>query len=158
MKKASVLGGAVILSAVTILMSGLAYGGNYTDHGDGTVTDNVTGLMWQKCSGGQTNDAACSGTATTYTWQGALDYCNALTLGGYSDWRLPSVKVLESIVDDSTSSPAIDIAIFPATGSNHYWSSTTSAYSTSYAWLVYFGAGHVVYFGKSLPSYARCVR
>jgi hypothetical protein len=39
---------------------------SYTDNGDGTVTDNNTGLIWQKCSVGQTNDATCSGPATNY--------------------------------------------------------------------------------------------
>ena len=56
----------------------------YADNGDGAITDAATGLMWQKCSVGQANDASCSGTATTpQTWATALTTCNALTLCAY---------------------------------------------------------------------------
>ena len=52
---------------------------SYTDNGDGTVTDNVTGLMWQQAV-----------PTATYSWAGAVTYCSTLTLAGHSDWRLPS--------------------------------------------------------------------
>jgi len=61
---------------------------SYTDNGDGTVTDNVTGLMWQQVV-----------STTTYNWAQALAYCPKLTLAGHSDWRLPSRIELVSIVD-----------------------------------------------------------
>ncbi|GAB5417536.1 MAG: hypothetical protein Crog4KO_08080 [Crocinitomicaceae bacterium] len=75
---------------------------NFQDNGDGTVSDIATGLMWQKADDGN-----------TYDWENALDYAESLTLAGYSDWRLPNMKELHSIVDytrspDVTNSPAID--------------------------------------------------
>ncbi|MDH5721217.1 MAG: DUF1566 domain-containing protein, partial [Spirochaetia bacterium] len=78
------------------------------DSVDGTVTDYTTNLVWQKCSMGQTNDASCSGSATTATWFNAINYCEGLTLGGKTDWRLPNVTELESIVDRTVFNPAID--------------------------------------------------
>jgi hypothetical protein len=136
------------------------------------VTDNNTGLMWQKCSVGQNNDTTCSGTAATYNWYQAAgvydatynsssqNICGSLRLGGYSDWRLPTKKELQKIVDYSIPSPGPTIvgAYFPNTVSSYYWSSTTNAYDPGYAWVVGFGSGHVVYNLKSLYNYVRCVR
>lgn len=120
----------------------------YTYNVDGTVTDNVTGLMWQ-----QQDDN------TTRIWADAGTYCGSLTIGSYSDWRLPTVTDLVSIVDAGTFSPAINAAIYPGTiSSGYYWSSTTYADSTSSAWGVSFRYGYVTSGGKVYGSYVRCVR
>lgn len=80
-----------------------AYGENaLIDHGDGTVSDLATGLMWQKADDGN-----------SYDWEASLAYAEQNTLAGYDDWRLPNAKELQSIVDYSrspqtTNSPAID--------------------------------------------------
>ncbi|MCP4414408.1 MAG: DUF1566 domain-containing protein [Gammaproteobacteria bacterium] len=80
-----------------------SYGINdFNDNSDGTVSDNATGLMWQQSDDGNSRD-----------WVNALSYCENLTLGEQSDWRLPNAKELQSIVDytrcpDVTSSAAID--------------------------------------------------
>lgn len=85
------------------------YGVNdFIDNSDGTVTDTATGLMWAKEDSGIGMD-----------WQNALDYAETSTLAGYSDWRLPNTKELQSIVDysrspDTTASAAID-PVFSAT-------------------------------------------
>lgn len=145
---------------------------SYTDHGNGTVTDNNTGLMWQKCSVGQNNDATCSGTAAYYNWYQASgtynasynstskNVCGELRVGGYSDWRLPTKKELMSIVDYSVPYPGPTIvgAYFPNTVSSGYWSSTPGAYYPSYAWYVHFGNGGDNYFNKYNYFYVRCVR
>jgi hypothetical protein len=104
------------------------YGKNrFIDNGNGTVTDAATGLMWQKSDGGRGMD-----------WQKALKYADSLKLGGYTDWRLPNAKELQSIVDytrspQTTNSPAID-PIFKTTpirdpaGKKQYpffWTGTT---------------------------------
>lgn len=122
---------------------------DYTDNGDGTITDNVTGLMWQK----EDDDI-------TRTWDDAIIYCNDLTLGGYSDWCLPSRKELISIVNFSMDQTLINITYFPGTNGD-YWSSTTSASDSSRAWIV--GSWEVSLWGwgkydKSTFNYVRCVR
>jgi len=121
---------------------------SYTDNGDGTITDNVTGLIWQK----EDDDI-------TRIWDDAVTCCNDLTLAGYYDWRLPSKKELMSIVDWGTHTPSIDTTYFPGTnGSYYYWSSTTDAYDSSYAWPVHFMYGNVYSYVKSDNFYVRCVQ
>ncbi len=119
------------------------------------VSGGTTGLLWQRCSAGQTNDATCSGTAQAYTWDGANSYCNTLSLAGKT-WRLPTVNELADLVDyEKSASPAIDISIFPNT-SIYYWSS--SMYSTNNnnntAWFVGGGVGN---FYKTNNYYVRCI-
>lgn len=144
---------------------------SFADNGNGTITDNNTGLTWQKCSMGQNNDATCSGSAVTYNWYQAsgtydasdnpstISVCGSLSLAG-SGWRLPSKKELVGIVDYSAPypRPTIPQAYFPNTVSSYYWSSTAGASYTSYAWLVHFGSGFVYYYDKSNHYYVRCVR
>ncbi|MBI5185951.1 MAG: DUF1566 domain-containing protein [Nitrospinae bacterium] len=118
----------------------------FTDNGNGTVTAN-TGLMWQ-----QEDDN------TKRTWDAAVAYCGALSLAGYSDWRLPYLDELNSIVD-TRYTPAIDGVYFPNTDSSYYWSSATHMGNTSNAWYVDFKNGLVVNnINKSYSLYARCVR
>ena len=111
------------------------------------VTDNTTSLQWQ-------DDAVGS----TMKWQEAIDYCeNTLTLGNYSDWRLPNKKELLSIVDYSKYGPSID-SQFQNTTLSYYWSSTTHANDTGNAWIVNFNDGYTGYYTKDNNRYVRCVR
>jgi len=120
---------------------------SYTDNGDGTIADSITGLTWQQGEGG------------SKTWESALTYCEGLTLGGQSDWRLPNFKELQSIADYARYSPAINKTYFPNAYSSNYWSSTTYANYTYYAWGVDFNGGDVGYYGKTgNRGYVRCVR
>lgn len=120
---------------------------SYTDNHDGTVTDNVTGLMWQ-----QTDDDYF------LNWYVAVSYCQYLTLAGYRDWRLPSKKELVSIVNYSLYYPAIDETYFPETNTSIYWTSTTFAHYAGSAWYVFFGDGSVNTVEKSYNTLTRCVR
>ncbi len=148
----------VLAILAVLLLAGYAYAGNFTDKGDGTVTDSSTGLIWQKCSAGQNNDSACSGAAGKYDWQQALDYCNSLSLAGYSSgWRLPDVKELLSIVDIDQHDPAINLAYFPHTEAWYYWSSTSFARDPSQAWWPSFHDGDVYQDQKSQAVFVRCV-
>jgi hypothetical protein len=118
---------------VLCVRSNPAYGKNdFHDNADGTVTDRATGLMWSKQDSGQ-----------GMNWQDALAWVQKKNAGKFlthDDWRLPSVKELQSIVDytlspDSTHSPAIDPIFNCTTITNEarqadypfYWSATTHA-------------------------------
>jgi hypothetical protein len=115
----------------------------YTLHGDGTVTDTATGLQWQRCSLGQNWDGStCTGSASTYTWQQALQHAESNSFASYSDWRLPNRKELRSIVAYDRHSPAINSNIFPNTPSSRYWSSSPYAYNSAYAFFVLFNYGY----------------
>ena len=115
------------------------YGRNdFVDNGDGTVTDNATGLMWMtvdsgKLKAGRKKDGALN-------WQEALAWAEDLQYAGHSDWRLPNAKELHSIVDytrspDTTRSAAIDPVLQTTAIANeggakdypHYWTSTSHA-------------------------------
>ncbi|MHC4440638.1 MAG: Lcl C-terminal domain-containing protein, partial [Planctomycetota bacterium] len=111
---------------------------NFKDNGDGTITDEATGLMWMKVDSGKLR-AGKNGDGKL-NWQEALDWAENLQYAGYSGWRLPNVKELQSIVDytrspATTNSAAIDPVFkttsFIAEGGQKdypcYWSGTTHA-------------------------------
>ena len=111
-------------------------GGRYTDHEDGTVSDNRTGLMWMKCIYGQAhnlsdNSCGVTGVGAGGTWQEAFAKVAAINEGvgifGYTDWRLPNMKELLSLVDLSSFEPPINQGIFPSTDGQSQWTSTLSA-------------------------------
>ena len=94
------------------------------------------------------------------TWGSALSYCEELSLGDKSDWRLPNIKELESITDDTRYNPAIDTTFFPNVMSSNYWSSTTDAGGPGNAWYIPFYYGFVYDYEsfKANSYYVRCVR
>ena len=116
---------------VMVVFSGAAWGGDFTDNLDGTVTDNTTGLMWQ-----QPEDI------TRKNWEQAIAYCETVILGTFEDWRLPNVKELFSITDKSKAQPSID-PVFTNTSEfyRYYWSSTSDATYVENKWLVDFSDG-----------------
>ena len=116
----------------------------FTDNADGSVTDVRTGLIWQ-----QRDDGAGK-------WPEMLAYCEGLPLANQTDWRLPNIKELESMTDDSRSGPALD-PVFVVNG-GEAWSSTTYAKSTDAAWYENYGAGLITYESKPVYRNARCVR
>jgi hypothetical protein len=104
---------------------------SFTDNGNGTVTDNNTGFMWQKQDDGIAyNWYQASGTYDASYNPSSQDVCGSLSLSGYSDWRLPTKKELMSIMNYSIPypGPTINTTYFPNTKSSFYWSSTTFAY------------------------------
>ena len=100
----------------------------YTIHGDGTVTDTKTGLMWEY-----------EPPTERRTWDDAHTYCAALQLGGHTDWRLPTIEELCTIIDYARHSPACALP----TVAYSYWSATTVADFSGFAWLVDFNDGLV---------------
>ena len=144
------------------------YDPHFMDNADGTVTDTESGLIWQKCSLGQTYNAStggCDGVAQEYTREGALAACEGLVTAGYGDWRLPNRNELQSIVDYTKNHPAIDTAVFPGTIWSYYWSSTADAGEADHAWAVDFDNGVIeeggiptFRYGEWYGTYVRCVR
>ena len=109
------------------------------DNGDGTVTDNGTGLMWQKATAGPMN------------WDNAMSYASGLSLGGHSGWGLPNRDELIGLYHSPCKNMMNVERWF-------YWSSTTSAYYTSLAWRVDLFLGGVASVFKSGSYYVRAVR
>lgn len=139
---------------------------SYTDNGDGTVTDNNTGLMWEKKSDdGSLHDKdnafyRWSGNGSQETIWDWLDDVNAeggTGYAGHNDWRIPNRQELESIVDVGRYNPSIDPVFGPAVAAD-YWSSTSYAAPPFGAWGVYFYGGNVYAGDKSSPGCIRAVR
>ena len=117
---------------------GDAYGvSQFVDNGDGTISDLSSGLMWMQNDAGEGLD-----------WEGALAYAENLEYAGYSDWKLPNVKELQSIVDYTGVYPAISPSFFSVTDDDaYYWTSTSAYFSKAseeqqkyyWAWYVAFG-------------------
>lgn len=123
----------------------------YTDHGNGTVTDRATGLMWVK-------DGKSPGcyNGNTLTWKQAMIFCQNLSYAGYNDWRLPNKNELSSLVYPGITTPKIDkIFTNTKTGQFGYWTSTTYPGISLFAWVVFFDVGWVDYFIK---PYSHCIR
>jgi hypothetical protein len=127
---------------------------------DGVVLDRVTGLQWMRCALGQTWDGiSCNGPNATYTWGGALNAAENQTFAGQTDWRLPNVKELGSIVEQACIYPAINAEVFPRTSSERFWTSTPNAYTNSAARSVNFEFGSVGESGSKANFYrVRLVR
>ncbi|MBF0121610.1 MAG: DUF1566 domain-containing protein [Desulfobacterales bacterium] len=128
-----------ITGELSITIKDKAFTQRFIDNGDGTVTDNKTGMMWQ-----------LNPPNTRFTWQEALNYAENLELAGYNDWRMPNIVELESLVDTTKNSPATSSGI-ALQSFYYYWTSTTSAYASSSAWYIDFTSGRTD-FGQSKIS------
>lgn len=124
----------------------------YTNNGDGTVTDQVTGLLWQQSDGGE------------MTWSNAVTYCQNLELAGYADWQLPSSHALYGIVDHDHN-PALNTSAFPVTSAEYWWTANEQAGDSTKAWVVNAGGGigahpksETISAGGTKRFHARCVR
>ena len=129
----------------------------FTDNSDGTVTDNLTGLVWlmdANCANTMSHDPDFTGDGKM-TWMHALvfvagfnatayDACGA----GQTDWRLPNVREMHSLIDLSQYDPALPTNPFTGVQSSYYWSSTTNAENTNEAWFVRLNDGYVNYGSK----------
>jgi len=129
------------------LLPGSVSAATYLDNGDQTVTDKKTGLVWDQRE------------TTAKTWEAALSYCETLTHGTKTDWRLPNRNELLTLVDyTKLAAPTINTTFFPGAVSLYYWTSTSYALGTSSAWGVIFSNGNVGSFIKPSSFYVRCVR
>jgi hypothetical protein len=157
----------------------------YEDNGDGTFTDPNTGLMWEIKDGADSvadydnphdvdnqyslpaiHGAVPEGTATEFL----AELNSEPGFAGHTDWRLPTVKELQSLVDYSAPYPGPAVkqdpdglpgATAPAYwpwSSGEYWSSSSHAFRDVYAWSVPFGYGDVGYDNKASEDHVRAVR
>ena len=125
----------------------------FVDNGDGTVTDKVTGLVWEKTDGGE------------MTWEKARDRAAALRLAGKSDWRLPTSVELLGLMNHDRHGPAMDTAFFPHNEARYWWTRSPAAGDAARVWLVNTGGGigahpktETTSAGGDRPVHARCVR
>ncbi len=128
-------------------------GARFTDNADGTITDNATGLMWAKDG----NAAGCN-NGSTINWATSLTYANGLTFATYSDWRVPNIKELESIMLYEGATRSVDPTFFTNTKAGAYWSSTTTDGLTTYAWIQDFAGSTKNVTAKTGLKYLRLVR
>ena len=112
------------------------------------VHDSITGLIWQD------NEAV---KLTLKKWTDAIRYCKELKLGGFDNWRLPSIEELQTITDYNRNNPALNNA-FVNYFNLGYWSSTTSVDSIDKAWAVDTMNGSAHNYYKPFSRYTRCVR
>ena len=119
----------------------------FNTNGDGTIIDNLTGLIWQKIQ-----------SAALMTWEEALTYASALELGGKADWRLPNVKELQSLNDEKRYKPSFNKEFFSNVSSGNFWSSTTQINSPVRAWDINVEYGIVSYNDKTVKENVLCVR
>ncbi len=127
---------------------------DYTDNGDGTITDNFTGLIWPKEGDGP----GCYDGSFSLAWSDAIDWAEGLTFAGYSDWRLPNARELYSLIREGGSGAKIDQSYFPNTRSHDYRTSTTCPYLASQALLVGFNSAYLLSSSKTYVTYLRAVR
>lgn len=136
-----------ILTIALVMVWQPLWAATLQNNGDGTASDLVTALTWQRQADNVTRTHAV-----------AVTYCEDLSLGGNNNWRLPTIKELTSIVDYRVRSPSIDETVFPNSNSSGYWSASSVASNSANAWSVYFNNGNVYSSDKAGSNYARCMR
>lgn len=120
---------------------------HFSDPGDSTIVDNLTHLVWQKFP-----------SQTAQTWEQALSFAEGLSLAGQTDWRLPNIKELQSLNDESVIMPSVTTPYFQALGVKNYWSSTSLPNQTTKAWYWSTQYGITTYDTKTNTQFVLCVR
>ncbi len=126
--------------------------GRFIDNEDGTLTDLKTRLMWIR----DMRSAGCN-YGKTMKWEEAVKCAKSLSVGDYSDWRLPEIDELVSIVDYGKLGPAIH-DVFSNTPCGYFWSNTIFKSDSRAAWVVGFDTGRVNGDDRNEFFYLRCVR
>jgi len=114
---------------------------------DSIILDNLTGLEWQRFA-----------VPDSMTWENALVFAENFQLQGKSDWRLPNIKELESLNNETLSQPSIDINYFQRIDSKKYWSSTSLPNQQGQAWFMDTRFGVISHELKTVKNSVLCVR
>jgi hypothetical protein len=108
---------------------------------NGSVIDYATNLMWMRCAVGQIwNGQICVGETTRYTYPQALQAVKENNFLDKTDWRIPTIQELQSLVATDCSEPAINLKAFPSTATNDFWSLSPSVVEGN-IWFTNFANG-----------------
>ena len=142
----------------------------YIDNRDGTITDTKTGLMWKRCSEGLSGENCEEGEIEKYTWYDAVKRFKNIEYAGYTDWRLPTIDELKTLLycsegkdkegdcNDGFEYPTINQQAFPNTEAWLYWSGSPYAYYSDFAWYVSFYYGYSYANARNYSYPVRLVR
>ncbi|MCI0504830.1 MAG: DUF1566 domain-containing protein [Gammaproteobacteria bacterium] len=132
---------------------------HYHVNNNGTIDDIRLHITWMQCNIGQIwRDGQCTGSAKTVTWEEALQTASASRFASFSDWRLPTLHELSSIIELRCQQPAINLTLFPASMAGDYWTATIFSNNTGMAWLVHFAYGENHTALKSISGAVRLIR
>jgi hypothetical protein len=134
------------LRAVRDIKTPTVISNHFTDNGNGTITDNLTNLVWQKVP-----------NTNAINWENALLYAESLVLGNDTNWRMPNIKELQSLNDEGFVNPSVNSSIFNNIGVKKYWSSTTQQNQSANAWYWNTQFGITTYDPKINTNYIICV-
>ncbi len=127
-------------------MPNILWAERFEKNGD-LVYDSKIELTWQS-----------SPSSQKFNWSDAQNYCHNLSYGGQSDWRLPNIYELKSLVDYTKYNPAIATTLINIDTNSYYWSSSKDVDDSSDAWVVNFKTGGDLWRNKSDKDLALCVR
>jgi len=132
-------------------------------HDDGTILDRESKLMWTRCSAGQQwSGGRCVGDARSYDFRSAMSMADDINRSGtlfFSDWRLPRAPELATIAERQCDNPRINLAIFPDTPPEFYWTTTTRPREPEgFAFALSFGEEGIRYLDQDQPVHLRLGR
>jgi hypothetical protein len=142
---------AILMSVLSsIVFVNYSHSGDFSDIGYETVIDNITGMIWQKRS------------VEVLSLEVAIHYCEDLTSDESSDWRVPNIKELASLLDDEAPTPCLDDNLFD-NNCSIYWSSTTFPIVINnriQRWVIQFSTARITLYHNlaGSPLFVRCVR
>ena len=147
-----------LVMVIALMMGGITLSATILNH-DTIATDSVTQLTWQNEPYSDAEEEAYLTGNTTQkvgTWDYANGYCTNLSLGGYHDWRLPTIYELLTLSDDTKSAAPYIMEGINHLSSGSYWSAT--AKDAQSVWIANPQVGYLENDNKTLVFYTRCVR
>jgi len=147
----------VAIGLLLFLPTHFASAAAFSDNGDGTITDASSSLMWEKCDFGKAT-TTCAGAASTFSFANASTTCKNLRLVSQSDWRIPQVAELDTIVDRTKQNPSINGTYFASTTIQWHWTNEPRVSTPANGWVVMFDEGSVSDDVKTVAYPIKCVR